>query len=157
MKKIVLALAIALTATSALAVDLNVSASIGRSAVDGENGDAVRVAVSHDYNKHLSSQVSFMNAGNYGGVTTRAIDIVAAGRFSPFMESVALTGRLGMSHTTASDLGASDSAWTPTYGVGVEYAISKEFAANVSFDRYHDFADGGEALDVTMVGATYKF
>lgn len=157
MKKTVLALALALTATSALAFDFNVGASVGRSTVDGENGDAVRVAVSHDYNKHLSSQVSFMNAGNYDGATTRALDVAAVGRFSPFMESVALTGRLGMSYTTASDMGASDSAWTPTYGVGVEYTISKEFAANVSFDRYHEFADSGEPMDVTMVGATYKF
>lgn len=156
MKKTILAIALSLVTTSAMALDLNLTAGIGHAKIAGDSSTAAKIAVSHNYGKNLSAEISYLRGGNYAGVTTGAVDVAAIGRYA-LTDSFLVTGRLGVSRTFARDAGETDAHVGATYGVGASYQFNANLAANVTLDQYRNFADSDEHMNVTMIGATYKF
>lgn len=156
MKKTILALALAAFASSALAVDHNLSMGVGHASINGDGSHAVKLALSHGHSKYLSSEVSYLYSGEHQDATTKAFDAAAVGRYA-LTSGVELTGRLGVSRTFASNVGSTNVAWSPTYGLGVRYAVSDKLSASMTFDQYRDFANSGEPLNVTLVGGAYAF
>lgn len=155
MKKIALALILAASAGSAFAWTLGVDA--GRSDIgNAGNETAYRVSLAHAYNPNLSAEVSYMDSGKFLGAKTNAFDVAAVGSY-PVYGAFSVTGRLGVSRTAAKMGGATDSNTGITAGIGGKYQFDKNWAATVTVDRYDNFADSDEAMDVIAMGAKYTF
>jgi hypothetical protein len=156
MKKTTVALLLALAATSATAMDLNGTVRVGQANFGGEADTAVKIAVSHDYNEHLSAEVGYLHAGSFAGATASAVDVAAVGRYA-LADGLSVSGRLGVSRSFAHESGATSAGTGATYGVGLNYQAGRYLSTSLTFDQYSDFANSDKNLNVTMLGATYKF
>lgn len=155
MKKTLLAVILAASASSAFAWTVGVDA--GRSSVSGAGHEtAARVSLAYAYSPMLAAEVAYMDSGKFGGARTEAFDVAAIGSY-PLTNNVSLTGRFGVSRTFARMSGDTEVDTDLTAGIGAKYQFDKNWAATATIDRYHDFAGAGEAMNVIAMGAKYTF
>lgn len=75
---------------------------------------------------------------------------------APLSETVAVFGRVGVTHTSMKILGDSDSSSQGAYGVGAEFALDKKTAFTIDYTRYTSgFLD--EKSSTVLAGLNFKF
>jgi len=150
-------------------------ASIGRSKLHapcpaGANCDLRdqdwRVYGGGKFNNILGAEVGLGQLGDFsrgGGQTTaRGLDAkLTAG--VPIGENSSVFGKLGIAYVRTNVSGAGlatghESSWGPTYGLGAQIGLTKNWAIRGDIDRYRIQLPGTKQnLDTYMIGAQYTF
>ena len=132
--------------------------------------NAWKVFAGSRLNKWFGGEISYLRADNFkrGGGDTD-VQLVNLGLLAgiPFGLNSALFAKGGIlwSHTEATgpalggDAG-SQNGWGPSYGVGAQIGVTKDWALRIDADRYRPKFPGNtgrENLDTVMLGVQYTF
>jgi opacity protein-like surface antigen len=84
----------------------------------------------------------------------------------PFGDNFQLYGKFGAyfgETDTVNDFGSAgttsgaDSNIDLTYGLGVQYALTKQWGVRAEWQRYQDMSSGSVDLDAVTIGVVYRF
>ncbi|MEA3192020.1 MAG: OmpA-OmpF porin, family [Betaproteobacteria bacterium] len=158
----------------------HVGASYGRARLDSDcpgvvtecdrTQNAWKVFAGSRFNKWLGGEISYLRADNFkrGGGDTD-IQLVNLGLLAgiPFGLNSSLFAKGGIlwGHTEATGLAlggdaGSQNGWGPSFGVGAQMGVTKNWALRVDLDRYRPKFPGNtgrENLDTLMLGVQYSF
>ena len=81
---------------------------------------------------------------------------------APLTESFSAFAKLGTMYTrtkvTSASNASTDNGWGATYGVGVNYDFTKQFAAVLEWDQTNlSLAGSSDHTNTTSVGLKYRF
>jgi OOP family OmpA-OmpF porin len=115
-------------------------------------------------NRWLGAEFGYHDLGRLtiGGVTvdSSAWEFVGVGRV-PIVDRLAAYGKLGMYLGRSHGSGFNENNTDLTYGLGVEYGVTRQIALRGEWQRYTDLGGGGFGgktdLDVTSIGVVYRF
>lgn len=186
MKKLLLGIMLALTASFALAQSSNwyVGGHFGQAkakgACDGFSDPGVsckdtdtswKVLGGYQFSRNFAAELGYADFGKVrasgpGGFVeakARAFDLVGVGilpladRFSVYGKLGAYRGTVDVTlRTTTLNADASDSSTDLTFGGGVYYDITPQVATRAEWQRYQDIG-GKDNVDVISVGALFRF
>jgi OmpA-OmpF porin, OOP family len=134
------------------------------------------VFVGYQVNRNLGFEFGYRDFGERsaittgaGGVSTRieskVFEFVGMG-ILPFGERFQLYGKFGAyfgETDTVRDFGVTgtqsdaDSNIDLTYGIGVQYALTKQWGLRAEWQRYQDMSSGTVDLDAVAIGVVYRF
>jgi hypothetical protein len=127
---------------------------------------AWRVYGGTKFNNIVGAEVGLMDLGSWdrgGGTTTaRGVDAKLTAGW-PIGENSSIFGKLGLAYVRTNVTGTglttgSDRQWVPTYGVGGQVGLGRNWAVRGDIDRYRaHFAEGRDNIDTYMIGAQYTF
>ena len=138
-----------------------VGGSIGQSKVKVDCGGcdtkdtAFRLFGGYQFNRNIAAELGYSDLGSGGTVEANAWDL--SGVFSwPFANQLAAFGRLGLARVE----GNSEEKNALTWGLGVQYDVTRNLGIRGEFQRYK--VDAGAALgdvdiDVLSIGALWRF
>jgi hypothetical protein len=118
------------------------------------------------FNNTIGTEIGVLDLGDWsrggGHTTARGVDAkLTAG--VPIGQNSSVFGKLGLAYLRTNVGGAglangSESAWTPTYGIGAQAGLSKNWAIRGDIDRYRIQLPGAkDNVDSYMIGAQYTF
>jgi OmpA-OmpF porin, OOP family len=118
------------------------------------------------FNNILGAEVGLMDLGDFtrggGHTSARGLDAkLTAG--VPIGENSSIFGKLGVAwvHSNVSGAGLStgnENKWGPTYGIGAQVGLTKNWAIRGDIDRYRvQFPGTKDNIDTYMLGAQYTF
>jgi len=121
-----------------------------------------RVFGGASFNNILGGEVGVMDLGNWdrGGGTTsaRGVDAKLTAGW-PIGENARIFGKLGVAYLRTNVTGTglttgSDNKWGPTYGIGAQVGLGRNWAVRGDIDRYRaHLASGWENIDMYTIGA----
>jgi OOP family OmpA-OmpF porin len=134
------------------------------------------IFVGYQINRNLGFEIGYRDFGEVSAITTGAggvqtrieskvFELVGMG-ILPFGERFQLYGKFGAyfgETDTVNDFGVfgttsgSDSNIDLTYGIGVQYALSKQWGLRAEWQRYQDMSSGTVDLDAVAIGIVYRF
>lgn len=119
------------------------------------------------FNNIFGGEVGWVDLGDFrrgGGETTASgLDLkLLAG--VPIGENSSIFGKLGAAYLRANVGGTGlttgrESSWAPTYGIGAQVGLTRDWAIRGDIDRYEVKLPGGsrDNVDTYMLGAQYRF
>lgn len=119
------------------------------------------------FNNILGGEIGWVDLGDFsrgGGETTASgLDLkLLAG--VPIGENSSIFGKLGAAYLRANVGGTGlatgrESSWAPTYGIGAQVGLTRDWAIRGDIDRYEVKLPGGarDNVDTYMLGAQYRF
>ena len=114
-------------------------------------------------NKYLAAEAGFQYFGMFGrnsqGISTTAFDALAVGSY-PVWQDLSVYARAGLYFASMKSKPNGEDNLGFTYSVGGEYALSRELAARVDWQRYNN-AGGGNLgfetdIDVLSVALVWR-
>lgn len=118
------------------------------------------------FNNILGAEVGVMDLGDWarggGHTTARGVDAKLTAGW-PIGENASVFGKLGIAYmnTNVSGSGVAgghDNKWGPTYGIGAQVGLGKNWAIRGDIDRYRiSLPDHKDNVDTYMIGAQYSF
>jgi len=158
----------------------HVGASYGRARLDADcpgvgfecdrTQNAWKVFAGSRFNKWAGGEISYLRADNFkrGGGDTD-LQLINLGLLAgiPFGMNSALFAKGGVlwGHAEATGLAlggdaGSQNGWGPSFGLGAQMGVTKNWALRVDLDRYRPKLPGGtgrQNLDTLMLGVQYSF
>lgn len=122
----------------------------------------------YQFNQNLGAELGYTDLGEVSaagaGVEAKGFELTAVGTL-PINQQFAVYGKLGFYRwdVDASAPGASfsETGTDPTYGVGVKYNLTRNFALRAHWQRYQDLGDdattGSSDADVIGVSGVLRF
>lgn len=131
----------------------------------GNNSTAYEIYAGGMWNKNFGLEVGLTDFGNIHrpgnsvdayGISVKAVGVV------PISESFSAFAKLGTMYTRTKVTGTSsvlsDNGWGTTYGVGVNYDFTRQFAAVLEWDQTNlNLAGSSDHINTTSVGLKYRF
>ena len=145
-----------------------------------DTGTGIKLGGGYAFNRNLAVEGAYVDlgkatlSGTFGGNNVSAtfkasgLVVVAAGML-PLSNQFTLLGRLGVIDATVKadasvgNASASDKSTKvkTTFGIGVAYSFTPQFAIRGDFDRYSKLGDsnttGESDVDMISIGVVYKF
>ena len=137
-----------------------------------EKDFAARGFVGWQFNRYFGLELGYADlgkaevstAGISGSVKARGADLVGVATF-PISDLFGIYGKLGVARTkvtaNAPGINASDTSNNLTFGAGLRYNFTRNFAARAEWQRYHDVGDanttGQGKIDFFSAGLLYGF
>lgn len=132
--------------------------------------NAWKVFAGGRFNRIIGGEISYLRADNFkrGGGDTD-LQLVNVGLLAGIPlganSSIFAKGGILWGHTEATGLGlggdaGSQNGWGPSYGVGAQIGMTKNWAVRLDLDRYRPKLPGNagrENLDMLMLGVQYSF
>jgi OOP family OmpA-OmpF porin len=138
-----------------------------------DTGTGIKLGGGYAFSRNLAVEAAYVDLGkataSAGGQTAEAKAsgpvVVAVGMLPLGSSQFTLLGRLGLIDGTVklSGPGGSDKATKvkPTFGIGVAYSLTPQFAVRGDIDRYSKLGDnnttGESDVDMISVGVVFKF
>ena len=132
--------------------------------------NAWKVFAGGRFQRWLGGELSYVRAGNFkrgGGDTDLQLVNFSLTAGVPFGLNSSIFGKIGglWGHTevTGSAPGfdtGSQNGWGPSFGIGAQMGVTKNWAVRLDLDRYRPKFPGGagrENLDTLMLGVQYSF
>src|SRR5712691_80519 len=145
-----------------------------------DTGTGIKLGGGYAFNRNLAVEAAYVDLGkatfsgtvvgvNVSGTAKASGPAVVAVGMLPLGNQFTLLGRLGVIDATVKadasggGFSASDKATKvkTTFGIGVAYSFSHQFAIRGDFDRYSKLGDsnttGESDVDMISIGVVYKF
>lgn len=171
-KSFLMAALMAAFSTAAMAGDIYVGGTLG-SATDSNPGNALTKARTTAYSllagyqltDNFAVEAAYTDIGktaqNAISLKNSATSLSAVGRVALGNSGVSALGKLGYASTrTVASTGQAASRGDLTYGLGVEYALSKNVSLRANWDQYamgDNISIFKSREDIYSLGATYRF
>ena len=119
------------------------------------------------FNNVFGAEIGWVDLGDFGrggGQTSASgLDLKAVAGF-PIGENSSVFGKLGAAYLRSNVSGAGlatgrENGWQPTFGIGAQFGLTKNWAIRGDIDRYRVSLPGGskDNVDTYMLGAQYSF
>jgi opacity protein-like surface antigen len=125
-----------------------------------------RAHVGGRFNNMFGAEIGWVDLGNFGrgGGQTSAhgLDLKALAGV-PIGQNSSVFGKLGVARLRSNVSGSGlstgeETGWGPTYGLGAQVGLTKNWAVRGDIDRYRVKLPGGkDNVDTYMLGAQYSF
>ena len=124
--------------------------------------------VGYDFNRLFAAELGYVNFGEAKasgpGVSATfeptAFEAVGVAKW-PVWQNVSVYGKLGAFRWDVDARNASETGTDLTYGVGVRYSFTRNWAAQLEWRRYNDVGDsnrtGQSDIEVVGISALFKF
>ena len=129
-----------------------VGADIGNAEVADEDDTALRFLGGYQFNRNLAAEVAYSRLLDKNGVEATALELTAVGSF-PIANQFSVFGKIGFANVEVDTPAGSDDKTELTFGVGVQYDLSRNFGLRAQWQRY----DTEEEVDVMSIGFIWKF
>ena len=128
-----------------------------------EDETGYRFFAGYQLNKYLSAEGGYQHFSMFGrngrGIAANALDAVVVGSY-PVMDQLSVFGKAGVGFTKLQSAPAGEDTLGLTYGVGAEYAFSKEWGGRAEWQRYNNVGGGTLGMttdiDVLSVGVVWR-
>lgn len=136
----------------------------GTIGINGDDETAWRLLAGYQANRNFALELGYHELGkhNIAGfpLDSSAVEVLGVGRL-PLNQQAAVYGKIGAYRSNSKGGGADERQVDVTFGVGLEYALSYNFAARGEWQRYRAMGGGAigqtSDLDVYSIGAVYRF
>jgi opacity protein-like surface antigen len=138
MKKVILSIAL-VAAAAASQAQVYVQGNLGSANASAQGGNSLSssslgAGVGYQVNANFAVDALYQKLYKEPGVTSNAISVRAIGIY-PLSDKVSFNGKLGLGSTKLKDTGDSASG-SLTYGVGMDFAVSKQVSLGLDIDFY---------------------
>jgi OOP family OmpA-OmpF porin len=141
-----------------------IGGNIGMADVDVTNDDdmSYKILGGYQINKHFAAELGYINFGktSANGVEFKGTAWEAVGvGILPIGDKFGVYGKAGLFWGDATSNGTKDDSVEFTYGVGVSFDFTPQFAIRGEWQKYTDVGGGssGSDVDVLSVGVVYRF
>lgn len=114
---------------------------------------AFKGIVGYQLNRYVGGELGYQYMGLFGrngqGVAASAFDAVAVGRY-PVVDQLSVYGKLGLYMGTMKSAPLSEDSTGLTYGVGAEYAVTREVSLRGEWQRYNNMGGGSLGFQTDM-------
>jgi len=131
----------------------------------GNNSTAYDIYAGGIWNKNFGLEIGLTDFGKIrrpgNSIDAYGFSIRAVG-MAPLTESFSAFAKLGTMYTrtkvTSASNASTDNGWGTTYGVGVNYDFTQQFAAVLEWDQTNlSLAGSSDHTNTTSVGLKYRF
>lgn len=129
-----------------------VGADVGQAEVADEDDIGFRILGGYNFNRNLAAEVGYAQLLDKNGVEATAMELVAIGSF-PLASQFSAFGKVGFANVEVEAGGVSDDKTELTFGLGVQYDVSRNLGLRAQWQRY----DTDEEVDVMSIGFVWKF
>lgn len=126
-----------------------IGAEVGQADFGSEEDTAFKLIGGYQLHRNVAAEIGYGMLVDKGSTEVTSLEAVAVGIF-PVMDRLSVIGKLGFANV---DSGSDDST-DLTYGVGVQYDITRNLGARAQWQRYD--TDPTE-VDLLSVGVVYRF
>lgn len=126
-----------------------IGAEVGQADFGSEEDTAFKLIGGYQFHRNVAAEIGYGMLVDKGSTEVTSLEAVAVGIF-PVMDRLSVIGKLGFANV---DSGSDDST-DLTYGVGVQYDITRNLGARAQWQRYD--TDPTE-VDLLSVGVVYRF
>lgn len=130
-----------------------IGAEVGNTDVGGADDDiGFKLLGGYQFHRNIAAELGYGMLYDKGGVEVTTLEAVAVGMF-PIANQFSIIGKLGLANVEAKAAGAKNDETEITWGLGVQYDISRNLGVRALWQRY----ETDEATDFLAVGVTWKF
>jgi OOP family OmpA-OmpF porin len=129
---------------------------VGRADFGDENDTAFKILGGYQFHRNFAAEIGWSQLfdKDVGGINAEvtALEVVGVGMF-PVAPQLSLLGKLGFANVEVEALGQSDDKTELTWGLGVQYDVSRNLGARVQWQRY----ETDEEVDLLTIGVIWRF
>jgi len=130
-----------------------IGAEVGNTDLDGADDDiGFKLLGGYQFHRNIAAELGYGMLYDKGGAEVTAIELVAVGMF-PIANQFSIIGKLGFANVDVEVAGASDDKTELTWGLGVQYDLSRNLGLRALWQRY----ETDNSVDFLAVGVTWKF
>ena len=130
-----------------------IGAEVGQTDLDGADDDiGFKLLGGYQFHRNIAAELGYGMLYDKGGAEVTAIELVAVGMF-PIANQFSIIGKLGFANVDVEVAGASDDKTELTWGLGVQYDLSRNLGLRALWQRY----ETDNSVDFLAVGVTWKF
>ena len=119
---------------------------------DADKDTAFRILGGYQINRTFAAELGYAMLYDKDNVEVTAWELVGIGSF-PLANRFSVFGKLGFAMWEAEFPGGDDDGTDLTYGIGLQYDVSRNLGLRAQWQRYDVEADA----DVLSVGLVYRF
>jgi outer membrane immunogenic protein len=148
-----LALSASAFAQSSATQGFYVGAEVGNTDVGGADDDiGLKILGGFRFHPNIAAELGYGMMYDKNRVEVTALEAVAVGMF-PVANQLSIIGKLGLANVDVEVPGGSDDKTELTWGIGVQYDVSRNLGVRALWQRY----ETEEAIDFLGVGVTWRF
>jgi OOP family OmpA-OmpF porin len=125
---------------------------VGQADFGDEDDTAFKIFGGYQFHRNIAAEVGYSMLLDKGPVEVTALEVVAVGMF-PLANQFSILGKLGLANVEVETPVGSDDKTELTYGLGVQYDVTRNLGARLQWQRY----DTDEAVDLLSIGVLWKF
>lgn len=125
---------------------------IGKADFGDEDDTAFKLLGGYQFHRNFAAEVGYSQLLDKGPVEVTALELVGVGLF-PLTPQLSLLGKLGLANVEVDTPVGSDDKTELTYGIGLQYDVSRNLGARVQWQRY----DTDEEVDLFTIGVIWRF
>jgi OOP family OmpA-OmpF porin len=130
-----------------------IGAEVGNTDLDGADDDiGFKLLGGYQFHRNIAAELGYGMLYDKGGAEVTAIELVAVGMF-PIANQLSIIGKLGFANVDVEVAGASDDKTELTWGLGVQYDLSRNLGLRALWQRY----ETDNSVDFLALGVTWKF
>lgn len=127
-----------------------IGAEVGQADVGSTEDTAFKLIGGYQFHRNIAAEIGYGMLVDKGGLEVTSLEVVAVGIF-PVMDRLSVIGKLGFANVDFTPGGDSTDL---TYGVGLQYDITRNLGARAQWQRYD--SDPRE-VDLLSIGIVYRF
>jgi OmpA-OmpF porin, OOP family len=148
-----LALSASAFAQSSATQGFYVGAEVGNTDVGGADDDiGFKILGGYRFHPNIAAELGYGLLYDKASVEVTTLEAVAVGMF-PLGNQFSLIGKLGLANVDVEVPGGSDDKTEITWGVGVQFDVSRNLGVRALWQRY----ETEDAVDFLAVGVTWRF
>ncbi len=140
------------TAMSPVVPNIYAGLEIGQADAGGEDDIGFKVFGGYQFTRNIAAELGYGMLFDKNDVEVTALELVAVGMF-PIANQFSVIGKLGLANVEADTPGGSEDKTELTYGIGVQFDVSRNLAVRALWQRY----DTSEEVDWLAIGALWRF
>lgn len=128
---------------------------VGSADVGPEDDTSFRIFGGYTINRNFSAELGYGMLFDKGGVEITSLELSGVASY-PLTNNFSIFGKLGFARVTVEALGIDDDDTDLTYGLGVQYDVSRNLGIRGQWQRYKQDVLVDD-VDVLSVGVIYRF
>lgn len=125
---------------------------VGQADFGDEDDTAFKILGGYRFHSNFAAEIGYAQLLDKGPVEVTALEVVGVGLF-PLAPQLSLLGKLGLANVELDTPGINTDNTELTFGVGVQYDVSRNLGARVQWQRY----ETDEEVDLFTIGVIWRF
>lgn len=125
---------------------------VGQADIGDEDDIGFRIFGGYQFHRNIAAELGYGMLFDKDDVEVTTLELTAVGLW-PIANQFSLIGKLGFANVEVDTPGGSEDKTELTYGIGVQFDVSRNLAARAMWQRY----ETEEELDYLHIGVMWRF
>ena len=126
---------------------------VGQTDVASEDDTGFKIFGGYQFHRNVAAELGYGLLFDKGASERTSLEAVAVGMF-PLANQFSIIGKLGLAMLEVEGPGASSDDTELTYGIGVQYDLTRNLGFRLQWQRYNTDPDD---VDFLSIGAVWRF